>query len=223
MTGEDRIRNYINRAFSGAPQTEIVLEAKESLEANLMEKYQELLKQGNTPEAAYQTVIGTVGDIFEIVDSAAEGDFDPDMDNWEMEKEEGRELEFAPDGSVENLPFIGAGVCLVFFLLSYFLPIGPRIRHFLPMVVLAAGAAVILYLFYARNSAYSNRNTLQKPDKLVAVIWAAAFLLFLLSINTRRLERITWLIPIAALACHQIAVLWRASCDLKKGEEDSNE
>ena len=100
MTGEDRIRNYINRAFSGAPQTETVLEAKESLEATLMEKYQELWKQGNTP---------------------------------------------------------------------------------------------------------------------------AAFLLFLLSINTRRLERITWLIPIAALACHQIAVLWRASCDLKKGEEDSNE
>lgn len=62
MNGEERIRIYLNRAFSGTLQTDAVSEAKESLFADLREKYTSLVSQGQSEEAAYQSVISGIGE-----------------------------------------------------------------------------------------------------------------------------------------------------------------
>ena len=52
----DRIRDFLDSAFESAPQTAKVQELKEELFANLVDKYNDQLRQGSAPEEAYQIV-----------------------------------------------------------------------------------------------------------------------------------------------------------------------
>ena len=65
----DRIRDFLDSAFESAPQTAKVQELKEELFANLVDKYNDQLRQGRAPEEAYQIVIGGIGDLDELIAS----------------------------------------------------------------------------------------------------------------------------------------------------------
>lgn len=65
----DKIRAYIEHAFAQAPSTQKVQELKEELISNLEEKYNEQVAMGKSPETAYNFVIGSIGDLSELVDS----------------------------------------------------------------------------------------------------------------------------------------------------------
>ncbi len=71
MSGEERIRRYVERAFYGTRQSDEVQAEKEALCGELIKKYQDLLAEEYSPETAYQSVIGGIGDIFELVDEIA--------------------------------------------------------------------------------------------------------------------------------------------------------
>lgn len=68
----DRIRGFLDSAFESAPQTAKVQELKEELFANLVDKYNDQLRQGRAPEEAYQIVIGGIGDLDELIASVRE-------------------------------------------------------------------------------------------------------------------------------------------------------
>ncbi|MCI8554427.1 MAG: hypothetical protein HFJ80_05725 [Clostridiales bacterium] len=68
----ERIRQYLEQAFAGAPQTAKVLELREELFTNLLDKYNDLLRQGCSEEEAYAAVIAGVGDLEELVRSVQE-------------------------------------------------------------------------------------------------------------------------------------------------------
>ena len=68
----DRIRDFLDSAFESAPQTAKVQELKEELFANLVDKYNDQLRQGRAPEEAYQIVIGGIGDLDELIASVRE-------------------------------------------------------------------------------------------------------------------------------------------------------
>ncbi|MBC8531889.1 permease prefix domain 1-containing protein [Gehongia tenuis] len=68
----ERIREYLERAFAHAPQTAKVLELKEELFANLVDKYQDQLNNGASEEEAYNVVIGGIGDISDLIASMEE-------------------------------------------------------------------------------------------------------------------------------------------------------
>lgn len=65
----NKIRNYIDHAFEAIPQTKKVLELKEELFSNLIEKYNDQLRVGKTEMEAYNVAIAGIGDISELVDS----------------------------------------------------------------------------------------------------------------------------------------------------------
>lgn len=67
----DRIRGFLDSAFESAPQTAKVQELKEELFANLVDKYNDQLRQGRAPEEAYQIVIGGIGDLDELIAQCA--------------------------------------------------------------------------------------------------------------------------------------------------------
>lgn len=71
MSGEERIRRYVERAFYGTRQSDEVEAEKEALCGELIKKYRDLLAEEYSPETAYQSVIGGIGDIFELVDEIA--------------------------------------------------------------------------------------------------------------------------------------------------------
>ena len=69
---EKRITDYIEMAFSNAPNTRKSQELKEELIANMLEKYRDQVAQGLSEEEAYHSVIAGMGDISELVDGVRE-------------------------------------------------------------------------------------------------------------------------------------------------------
>ena len=63
---ENRIRQYIDRAFRDVPQSAKNNDLKESLRNDLLEKYDGLVAIGKTEEEAYSGVISGIGDLNEL-------------------------------------------------------------------------------------------------------------------------------------------------------------
>ncbi len=68
----NKIRAYIDHAFKDAPQTKKMEELKEELLGNLIEKYNDHLKNGKNEDEAYTAAISGIGDISELVDNLRE-------------------------------------------------------------------------------------------------------------------------------------------------------
>ena len=67
-----KIRAYIERAFADAPKTRKSVELQEELIANMLEKFNDLMRDGKSEEEAYNAVIAGMGDIDELVDGIRE-------------------------------------------------------------------------------------------------------------------------------------------------------
>lgn len=65
----DKLYAYIDSIFEQAPCTQKAIELKEEIRQNSTEKYQDLLSQGKTEEAAYNITIASMGDIGELIGS----------------------------------------------------------------------------------------------------------------------------------------------------------
>ena len=77
MDYEQRLHDYVDRAFAGTTPSPAVREAKSELTADLVDKYRTLVAQGHSPSGAYEATIAGVGDIFEVVDQASGGTWPP--------------------------------------------------------------------------------------------------------------------------------------------------
>ncbi len=64
---DDKLRRYIDGLFSDAPQTKNVIELKEEMLQNLIEKYMDLMNEGKSEEAAFNIAVAGIGDINELV------------------------------------------------------------------------------------------------------------------------------------------------------------
>mgnify|MGYP005768069139 CR=1 FL=1 len=204
MNGKERIRRYLDRAFSGLLQTPKVLEAKEALYADLIEKYREQIAQGRPPEAAYQETIGSIGDVFELADSMEE----------DAQSGSSRPSCSGQGDKRRMLPYLILAALLLLWAANLLFPLGPRVRKFLPLLFLASvligGAAG---LFWKRKS------FLDLPPKRRFVfysIWGGFALVFFLALLTPRFERTIWLIPVAAVAAHQLFIAWTSTQDRKE-------
>lgn len=60
----DHLICYIDLLFAGAPEA---VEIKQEILQNTLDRFDDLLAQGKTPEAAYQLAISGIGDISEIL------------------------------------------------------------------------------------------------------------------------------------------------------------
>ncbi len=58
---------FIDELFAGVPQTRKVLEMKEEIVQNLMEKYNDLLAQGKSEEAAFHIATSSIGDVNDLL------------------------------------------------------------------------------------------------------------------------------------------------------------
>ncbi len=67
-----KIRTYIQQAFVGVPQTKRSIELQEEIISNLIDKFNDQLKNGKTEEEAYQSVIVSVGDLSELTEGLKE-------------------------------------------------------------------------------------------------------------------------------------------------------
>lgn len=64
----EKLNSYINSIFEEAPITKKTLELKEEMQRNLTDKYNDLISEGKTPEAAFNLAVASVGDITSLID-----------------------------------------------------------------------------------------------------------------------------------------------------------
>lgn len=67
MTETNRLREHIDKLFADAPPTRRAAELKEELLQNLTEKYDDLVSQGKTPDAAYNVAVASIGDVSALI------------------------------------------------------------------------------------------------------------------------------------------------------------
>lgn len=69
----EKLRNYIDSLFADAPQTVRAVELKEEMFQNLMDKYNDLISQGKSEEAAYNIAVASIGDVDSLIAGLSEG------------------------------------------------------------------------------------------------------------------------------------------------------
>jgi len=69
MSARNKIRMYVEELFLPAPKSHRTIELKEELIANLHDRYDDLVSNGNSEEFAYDLVISGIGDVSELIHS----------------------------------------------------------------------------------------------------------------------------------------------------------
>lgn len=83
----EKLRKRVNVLFEDAPRTSRANELKEELLANLIEKYNDLIKSGNTEDEAVEKAVSGIGDVDELLRGLKEND----VFNYEEMKKERKE------------------------------------------------------------------------------------------------------------------------------------
>ena len=65
----EQLQQYVELLFAGAPDSEDI---KQEILQNTLDRYDDLIAQGKVPEAAYRLALTGIGDINEILGSAAQ-------------------------------------------------------------------------------------------------------------------------------------------------------
>lgn len=65
----EKLRAYVEELFSEAPQTKQAVEIKEEILQNTVDRYNDLIAEGKTPEAAYNISVAGIGDVGHLLDS----------------------------------------------------------------------------------------------------------------------------------------------------------
>lgn len=63
----EKLRSYIESLFTDAPNTTKAVELKEEIIQNLIDKYNDLVSEGKSEEAAYNIAVSGVGDVSELI------------------------------------------------------------------------------------------------------------------------------------------------------------
>jgi len=64
---KEKLHQYMDSLFADAPQTARMVELKEEMLQNLMDKYNDLLADGKTEEAAYNIAVTSIGDVRALI------------------------------------------------------------------------------------------------------------------------------------------------------------
>ncbi len=62
-----KLRAYMDHLFAQTPPTKAAVELKEEMLQNLTDKYNDLLTEGKTPEAAFNIATASIGDISDLL------------------------------------------------------------------------------------------------------------------------------------------------------------
>ena len=65
----EKLRAYVEELFKNAPKTKQIVVIKEEILQNTMDRYNDLIKEGRSPEAAYNISVAGIGDVSHLIDS----------------------------------------------------------------------------------------------------------------------------------------------------------
>ncbi|MGL4913445.1 MAG: permease prefix domain 1-containing protein [Romboutsia sp.] len=65
---DNRIKNYVDELFYDAPKSRKMYEIKEEILSNVIDKYEDLIREGIDENSAFKIAISNIGDIEELIE-----------------------------------------------------------------------------------------------------------------------------------------------------------
>lgn len=214
---EAKLRAYMDHLFSQTTPTKAAVELKEEMVQNLIEKYNDLLAEGKSPEAAYNIATASIGDISELL--------------AQLKQEENKMPRYTEDQIARSRQ--RSALCISIAVMLYILCVVPCIIWddrgvILMFIMIAAATGLLIYnnmtkLTYPKSDGtvvedfkewqqgYDERRKLQKSIcSAVSTIFLVLY--FVISFATGAWY-ITWVIFLISAAVQNII---KACFDLKK-------
>ena len=199
----EKLRAYVEKLFKDAPKTIQIVELKEEILQNTLDRYNDLLAEGKSEEAAYNISVAGIGDVSSLIDSLTA----PVASSGYTREE------IAANGKKRSL-LLSAAVAL------YILCVVPpvifdeidgleQLGIVLMFVMAAAATAIVIYregikLRYNKSAGTVvedfkewNRDTKERKSVLSAVngaVWALTLIMYLTVSFLSGAWFITWLI-----------------------------
>lgn len=215
----EQLIQYVNLLFAGAPNSE---EIRQEILQNTLDRYDDLIAQGKSPEAAYRLAISGIGDINEILgnDTIASSDYTPSPQAFhDSEKHD----------TPEKKKMRAAAI--VFYILCI-LPLlilgdlGYESLGFSLTLIMVAAATYLMILGSKTEPEEENTVSKQKTSprqelkrSIGAFIWAIGLALYIVLSFLTNAWYITWILfPI--IGC--VHGLVKACMDLKEANQYEN-
>ncbi len=205
-----KIEKYVNDLFKEAPNTSKAMEIKEELTNDLIEKYNDLIKEGKNQNEAYNEVILGIGDISQLINSL-------NVQTPNPLNESRRKTALVVSVSVfiyilsivmvvilaeNNMPdFVVVSVFLLLLALATCL----LIYHFMSMPKYTKIDETLAEEFKEWKRGKEKRNLMQ--DSIGSIIWTTATIVYLLVSFTSGAWHITWIIFIIGAVVQEIVKL----------------
>ncbi len=206
----EQLIQYVKLLFAGAYDAG---DMQQEILQNTLDRYDDLLAQGKTPEAAYRLAISGIGDVSELLGTPVQDA--PKAEPLHQTPPQEENPQHRKYRAIAIAMYIVSPIPL--FLMSEF---GLETLGLCLTLGLVAAATYALFL-YNKEEPEEQTSETQHPLKhnLGRVIWAAALAVYLLVSFTTRAWHITWLIfPIGG----SIQGLVNAIIDLKEAKAHEN-
>ncbi len=211
------LREHLDGLFAAAPRSRAAYELQEELMANSLERYGDLVKGGMGEEAAIQAVIGSIGNVDELLAGLPTDD---PVSLREMESE--RRARSAVTVTVAVGLYVLAGVVFFVggFLSEAFWPNAGALGLVLALLICIAPTCMLVYNAYRwprykkedntvveEFKAWNNdsRKTKSLRGAVSALLWTVAVFAYLAVSFATFDWQITWIIFVAA-ACFEAVI-----------------
>lgn len=216
-----KLREYIDALFSQAPQTKKTVEVKEEILQNLIDKYNDLIAEGKSEEAAYNIAIASIGDISELIQELKDQQVYSNVDAAPLEEE--------PEEEKRKRALITA-ISISLYILSLIpvLIFREPLGAVLMFLMIAAATGLLIYMSMTKKRYATSGDTLmdeirelrrnsgdrrQVYKSIASALWLITLVIYFLISFTTRAWYITWVIFLVAAAVNQII---KAAFDIKK-------
>jgi len=181
----EQLEQYVSLLFAGTSNCEDILQ---EILQNTLDRYDDLVNQGKTPEAAYSLAIAGIGDVGEILNTVSDSVTTYHPAASEFPKEQpllGRILRAVACGLYILSP-------VPLFILSDF---GMATIGLCGTLVIVAVATILITLGKKKETTHNNDNSVQGPEKeLLNLIWMIGLIIYFVVSFITGAWYITWLI-----------------------------
>ena len=211
---EDKLRAYMDHLFRDVKPTKKSVELKEEILQNLVDKYQDLLGEGKSPEAAYNIAVASIGDMEDLLAG--------------LKKEElgvsPRDNEQIEQGRKKSAILISVSVML--YIMSLLPPIllsdtsySDRLAPALMFLIIAIATGLIIYNYLSRPRYYKKDDSIVEEFKewqeqtdssrrarkaISSALWSVVVVVYILISFWTMSWHITWVIFLIGAAIEGI-------------------
>ncbi|MBA4698695.1 MAG: hypothetical protein H2212_04610 [Ruminococcus sp.] len=211
---EDKLRAYMDHLFRDVKPTKKSVELKEEILQNLVDKYQDLLGEGKSPEAAYNIAVASIGDMEDLLAGLKKEELGGSpLDNEQIEQ-----------GRKKSAILISVSVML--YIMSLLPPIllsdtsySDRLAPALMFLIIAIATGLIIYNYLSQPRYYKKDDSIVEEFKewqeqtdssrrarkaISSALWSVVVVVYILISFWTMSWHITWVIFLIGAAIEGI-------------------